>query len=181
MESRIETTFPEIGEIKDDDLREKVISSWEITLEEGGFDPLTNAPWAPHFADVAGDQSLVTHIREVTKISVSLIDCMNEIRQFSANRDHVIAGALLHDISKFFEYNEKGPTNIRELLVHPHFCVYILEKAKIPVSIQHIALSHTDRSAVKPQTIESRIVSKADWLAAEAIYWEATDEVHPRH
>jgi 23S rRNA maturation-related 3'-5' exoribonuclease YhaM len=180
MDSQIEEVFPELDEIEDDELRQQVVRSYEITIEEGEFDPLTDAPWGPHFEE-AGDQRLVTHVREVVAISIAVTDCMMGLRRIDVNRDYVVAGALVHDISKFFEYAGDTPTNIRNLLVHPHFCVYVLEKANIPVEVQHIAISHTGRSSIKPNTMEARIVSKSDWLAAESIYWETTGDVNPAH
>lgn len=171
--------LPEISEIEDDELRQKVLACWELAIVECPFDSLNDVPWAPHYADLAGEQDLVDHVRDVTKMSITMVDELSNIRDFEVNRDFVVAGALLHDVSKVFEYDYTSETKIRELLVHPHFSIYVLEKADIPVEIQHIAISHTSRSGVKPKTIESVIVSEADGIAAHSIFWEATGDIKP--
>lgn len=180
MASEIVETFPEIDGIEDQDLRNRVIEAFEIGLAEGKHDSLNDVPWAPHHRSEVGEQNLVQHIRDVTTLADCLAKTMGEIRDIQINHDFVMAGALVHDISKLFEHADDSFTEVREFLEHPHFSVYILESAGIPILIQHIALAHTPNSGVEPKTIESAIVHYADILAMDAIYIESTGEIKPR-
>lgn len=177
MDASIAELFPEIEEIEDDNIREVVVASWGIVREESGGEPLSDVHWAPHYSDEAGEQNLIRHIRDVVLLATDMSDRLSDLRDIEIDRDHVIGGALLHDISKPFEHEGNSHTELREFLEHPHFSVYVLEKAGAPVHIQHIALSHTPRSGVMPKTIESVIVKQADELAMDGIFCEATGDI----
>ncbi|MCO8268423.1 HD domain-containing protein [Haloferax sp. AB510] len=177
MTGDLAAVLPEIEEIADNQLREKVQQSFRIGLEEGEFDTFTAVPWAPHHTETVGEQGFIKHTRDVTLMAIALADQLVDLRDIPLNRDHLIAGALVHDISKFFEYSGDSLSEYRTLLEHPHMCIYLLQKAEIPVHIQHIALSHTPQSSVAPQTIEAEIVQKADIIAMEGIFCEATGNI----
>ena len=177
MQPQIEDIFPEIIEIADETIREIVVAGWELTADESGVDSVQDVQWAPHNVGDVGEHSLVTHVRDVTALSIALADCLVEIRHGTVNRDYVVAGALLHDVSKVFEYKGDEPTPIRYYLEHPHFSIYLLEKVGTPIPIQHIVLSHTPRSTVPPKTIEAMIVHFADELAVHGIYNEVTGNI----
>lgn len=177
METHIRETFPEIERIDDPTLRERVIECFEIGLAAGVHDSLDDVPWAPHHAERVGQQGLVEHVRDVTQLAELVADRLAARRDIDIRRDEVLAGALLHDVSKLVEHDEASFTDVRVYLEHPHFCVYLLEQADLPISIQHIALSHTPNSSVEPKTIEAAIVHHADVLAMDAIFCEATGEI----
>lgn len=177
MDATIVELFPEIEEIEDVEIRQVVIAAWNIVREERDADALTDVIWAPHYSDEVGEQKLIRHVRDVTLLAIDMSDRLADLRDIEIDRDHVIAGALLHDISKPFEHRGNSHTELREYLEHPHFSVYVLEKADAPVHIQHIALSHTPRSGVTPKTIESVIVKQADELAMDGIFCESTGDI----
>lgn len=177
MTPEIVEAFPEIRDIEDGDLRDRVVDCFEIGLAEGVHESLYDVPWAPHYADEVGDQRLVPHVRDVVALSTALADGLAERRDVDLDRDEVLAGALVHDVSKLFEHDRDSITDVRRYLEHPHFCLYILESAGMPISIQHIALAHTPNSSVEPQTIEAAIVHHADVVAMDGIFREATGEI----
>ncbi|MFB6080030.1 MAG: HD domain-containing protein [Haloferacaceae archaeon] len=177
MTTEIIEALPEIREIEDDDLRERVVDCFEIGLAEGPHESLSDVPWAPHYADEVGDQRLVPHVRDVVALSTALADRLAERRDVDVDRDAVLAGALVHDVSKLFEHDRDSFTDVRRYLEHPHFCVYVLETAGMSIPIQHIALAHTPNSNVEPQTVEAAIVHHADVVAMDGIFLEATGEI----
>jgi 23S rRNA maturation-related 3'-5' exoribonuclease YhaM len=87
----------------------------------------------------------------------------------------VIAGALVHDVSKLYEFDGMDQTDVGRLLGHPHYGVHIVSQAGLPVEVAHIVLSHTRRTTIDPATIEAEIVRRADETAASAIRNRASD------
>lgn len=167
----VEQALPEIQEIEDTDIREKVIAVWAEGLVESGYESVDDLKFG---SGLVQDETQVDHIREVTQLAIAMIDTLVDFRDIDVDRDTVIAGALLHDISKFVETapDVKKWTEFAELIPHPHYAVHMLESAGISTHIQHIALTHTHRSKPQPATIEAQIVKLADIASAESIYWD---------
>lgn len=117
------------------------------------------------------------HILQIARVATSLADA------YQANRDIVIAGALLHDIGKLQELNYETATSYsREgnLLGHISLGLVMVRDAgrAIPdfppallTQIEHIVLSHHGSmdfgSPVEPMTVEAFILSMADDLDAK--------------
>lgn len=174
--------FPEIDEISDKNLRDSVIDAWTSTLEETGVDDLSTLQWSPKTQRELGlpEARLVDHIRDTTIGAFELADLLIERRGVELSRDVVVAGALLHDISKLYEYDEdaaSGHTALGDLLVHPHYGVHVCARAGIPVEVTHAVLAHSKNTGVEPATLEAEIVSKADEVAAAAIRMEALSDL----
>jgi putative nucleotidyltransferase with HDIG domain len=173
--------FPEIGAIESEEIRNVTEKSWEIVQTENPNESIAKILWAPHFADDVGEQNFVRHVRSVTRLAMDITETLTASRDCDVNVDHVIAGALLHDISKPFEHAAGSHTKLRELLGHPHFGIYVLETAGVPREIQHISLAHTPRSGVPPKTIEAVIVKYADEIDTFGIYAESQGQVPAEH
>lgn len=91
--------------------------------------------------------------------------------------DTVIAGSLIHDVSKLAEFDGMDGTDIFQLLGHPYYGVHIATRAGLGSEYANIILSHTNRTNVEPATIEAALVKRADEVAADAIRWQATDDL----
>ena len=114
---------------------------------------------------------LLKHTCEVAIRAVSYLN-----KSPAANRDLVVAGALLHDIGKIFSYElVKGHYEIStrgHLIGHIGIGIEILSKyltddnEDIIMLLQHIIASHHDKvewgALTRPQMIEAFIVSQAD-------------------
>ncbi|MCX6551929.1 MAG: HD domain-containing protein [Acidobacteria bacterium] len=117
------------------------------------------------------------HILQIARVASQLADA------YQANRDVVIAGAVLHDIGKLQELNYEASTSYsREgnLLGHIALGVVMVREAgrSIPefppallTEIEHVVLSHHGSfefgSPVEPMTVEAFILSMADDLDAK--------------
>jgi 3'-5' exoribonuclease len=117
------------------------------------------------------------HILQIARVAAMLADA------YQANRDVVIAGALLHDIGKLQELTYETATSYsREgnLLGHISLGLIMVRDASraIPdfppellTRIEHIILSHHGSmdfgSPVEPMTVEAFILSMADDLDAK--------------
>lgn len=169
--TEITECFPQIESIENQNLRTQVVDLWETSLANSDYTTFEDVPWLPHVEELA-HISLVRHTNQVTDCAIAIAEAIRN--NTSIDTDVVIAGALTHDICKFYEYSGNEWTEIRAMLEHPHYNVHVLAEGEMPIHVQHIALSHSGNSSVEPQTIEALIVSEADNLAARSMWWEET-------
>ena len=172
----IDAVFPEIETIEDAALRANVSEAWTLAAEENGIEieDLESVPWLPPEQKALGiapeDETLVDHVRDVTACAVGLAESISERRsEPDLDVDTIVAGALVHDVSKLYEYDGMDHTEIGDLLGHPYFGVAVVARANLPVELSHIVLSHTHRTTVEPATLEAEIIRRADEVAAAAI------------
>lgn len=165
-------TFPELEEIRDDEIRRKTIDAWALAMAENGVEDLTGVPWLPpdqQRLDL-GDVWLVDHVREVAAGGLALAELLNERRDAGIETDTVVAGGLLHDVSKLYEFEGFERTEIGTLLGHPYYGVYVAGSVDLPPDLVAITVNHTSVTNVEPATIEAAIVSQADYASAAAIW-----------
>ena len=172
----IDSVFPEIRTIEDGTLRANVASAWKNAADENdiAIEDLRTVPWFPPAQRSLGleadEATLVGHVRDVTACAVGLVDSLAGRRTaLDIDLDVVVAGALVHDVSKLAEFDGMASTEIDDLLGHPYFGVAVAANAGLPAEILHIVLSHSHRTAVEPATLEAEIVRRADEVAAAEI------------
>jgi HD superfamily phosphodiesterase len=183
---QVERAFPAVDRIEDDELREGVIHAWETAVADAGIDDLASVPWLPPEQECLGlpDETLVEHVRDVVASSVAFVESLVETRgdRMALSMDVVLAGALVHDVSKLYEYassgeaGESSETEVGRLLGHPHYGVHVAAAAGLPAEVKHVVLAHSPRSAVEPATMEAEIVTRVDRVAAAAIRARAVDD-----
>lgn len=172
----LETLFPELSDIRDEDLRDKVNQVWDIALSETSWNSLSEVPRSPTKEKRPGGTTLISHIQDVTILAISIADTAQNNFNIDIDMDHLIAGAILHDISKLYEYSDE---RINNWFPHPHYALILFSKANMPLHTQHIVLAHSPLSAVEPQTYEAEIVLKADELAIHGLFIEHNGELYP--
>lgn len=171
--------FPEVDEIERDSLRTGVIDAWAGAMDEAEIDPLESVPWLPPTQrDLDLDEEfLVPHVRDVCACAVAIADRLVARRGVEIDLDVVLAGALVHDVSKLAEFDGMEPTPVYDLLGHPYYGVHVVARAGLPIELAHVVLSHTSRTAVEPATMEAEIVRRADETAAAAVRTTALDDL----
>lgn len=180
MEANLREIFPHVEEIEDPKLRERVVRALTDAFESSTYDSVEEVPWWPPAQDSFDEwKSNATHIRDVTTIAIVLADTLSKRFAGDIDRDTVVAGALLHDISKFHELDGDEVSDLHDWVPHPHYGVHLLAKANLSEHLQHIALSHTAKSAAEPQSIEAQIVAMADRMAVHGVYHEQTGSPAP--
>ena len=170
-EQPVRDAFPELDRIEDEELRAGVVDAWTTAMADNDVDDLDAVPWFPPVQRDLGidDEYLVDHVRDVTACAIALAETLARRRDPDLSLDLVVAGALVHDVSKLYEYRGDEETAVGDLLGHPHFGVHVVARAGLPVELQHVVLSHTSRAAVDPATLEAELVRRADEVAASAI------------
>ncbi len=147
--------------------------------------------------------ALLEHTMEVTDLCGYMIKTSQMYGSYktynrTVNKNLLIAGALLHDIGKLFEYEafpKKKTTKAGKLLGHiVQGCLYVSQintslgenrvDEDMLTELQHIILSsHGEYSPVKPQTLEAIILSNADNASAATDYYskfcEEWQQSHP--
>ena len=176
---QVREAFPELSAIDDSALRTGVIDAWATAIDETEIDDLQAVPWFPPVQQSLGIDhvTLVEHVRDVTAGATDLASMLVSRRDAALSIETVVAGALVHDVSKLYEFDGMDRTEIGRLLGHPHYGVHVAAAAGLPVEIQHIVVSHTGRTAVEPATLEAEIVRRADEVAAAAIKMESLGDL----
>lgn len=123
----------------------------------------------PELTEIADD---ALRGRVVDALSLALADVLERRFDVTVDRDVVVAGALLHDVSKLYETTGDETTVLQSLVPHPHYAVHVIARSGIGTDVQHVTLAHTNLSDVEPDTMEARIVQSADQIALDGLFWE---------
>ncbi len=171
--------FPDLVQISDSSLRDKVAAVWNeaITTGCGGkgwtFDELR----AVKFTLLAGDieMTFIDHLNSCCRQCMAIAKVLRE--SFKANgrelvpinMDHLIAGSLLADCGKPLEYDKDASGkviqgNFGALLRHPFSGVAMCYKHGIPAEVMHIVATHSHEGDKVQRSIESIIFHHADFV-----------------
>jgi hypothetical protein len=171
--------FPDLMQIQDASLRDKVAAVWNeaITTGCGGkgwtFDELR----AVKFTLLAGDieMTFIDHLNSCCRQCIAIAKVLRE--SFKANGrelvpinlDHLIAGSLLADCGKPLEYDKDASGkviqgNFGALLRHPFSGVAMCYKHGIPAEVMHIVATHSHEGDKVQRSIESIIFHHADFV-----------------
>jgi len=165
--------FPQLKEIGDPELKEKVIRVWEEAMKEGGWseDDLEKIPFTLLVADAS--MSLVEHTSLVIDISIKVMEVLNKTGIFNLNRDYLIAGACLHDVGKLLEYEKNGEkitvSRSGKLLRHPLSGMGLARKLDLPEEVCHIIAVHSREGEGSFRSPEAIVVHHADFISFETI------------
>lgn len=166
--------FPEINEIKDAELRERVIDAWLLALQDSQWERIEDLPWIPGRAEFITN---VQHCRGVARIGMAiaraLLDGKDVAPDIIINMDIVIAGCLLHDLGKLLEYacppDPSGTTtSLGKYMMHHILGAHVAIKAGLPAEVVHCIESHREAESFE-RSYEAKIVHYSDVLHAYAI------------
>jgi putative nucleotidyltransferase with HDIG domain len=175
----IKELFPEIDEIANADLREKVVDTWLIAIEDSRWGGIDDFPWIPGRAEFITN---VQHSRGVTQIGMAIAKTLLNGKDIAPgvtiDLDVVIAGCLLHDVGKLLEYalppeppGTKSP--LGKYMLHHVLGAHLAIKAGLPAEVVHCIESHREPDSFE-RSYEAKILSWSDRLHADAMLM-----VHP--
>ena len=171
----IATLFPNLMDIRDAALRDKVAAVWNEALTTGcggkgwTFDQIRAIP----FTLLAGkiDLRFVEHLNSCAKQCIAIAGVLKEVfgDRIPINLDHLIAGSLLADVGKMLEFDkDAGGAVIKgrygDLLRHPFSGVALCYKHQLPPEVMHIVATHSHEGDKVDRTIESWIFHHADFI-----------------
>jgi putative nucleotidyltransferase with HDIG domain len=172
-------SLPEISEISDRALREKVVEVHALALAETEYEsiediPPCGVPGSPPMK--RGTQA--DHYRGVARMAMAMADELERVLgDFGVDRDVLIAGALCHDVGKAYEFSPRNRARWdsdgvhvgRPAVRHPVYGVHLGLRAELPESVIHCIGAHSlhGEGAFVEASLEARIVQYAD-----IAFWE---------
>ncbi len=186
LRARVREELPEIAEIRDAGLRDKVTEAWAFALAGSSYDSLRDMQACGVPGDLealSGDQT--DHLRGVTRLAMKMADDFIEhFPHIQIDRDLVVAGALCHDIGKPWEFDPvnrarwaKSQHTGRPSIRHPAYGVHICLSVGLPEEVAHMAAAHSAEGDLVVRSLENTIVHHVDHA-----YWHvlvAADQVDP--
>jgi putative nucleotidyltransferase with HDIG domain len=179
MRDKIRKLLPEIEWIRDGELRDKVLASYEDALATGGWTPedMELMPFTLLIPDCPA--SYLTHVRGVTRMAYRAMEEFNSLYagpdgRFKMDGDLLVAGALLHDVGKLVEY-ERAPdgrtvkSQMGRDLRHPFSGTVIALRNGCGTAIGHIIANHAHEGDGALRSPEGVLVNKADFMNFEGI------------
>lgn len=175
MNPKLLSIIPEFELIKDSSLREKTIQVWQEAIKRGGWkmEDLTEMPFTLLIARTS--INIIQHTRAVTLCSLRIAEILiKEYKEkISINLDHLLSGALLHDVGKLFEYRREGDRFVKsdegKLLRHPISGAAFAFQHGIPQEVIHIIAAHSKEGDGARRTVEAIIVNHADFVNFESL------------
>jgi len=172
---RIVKLFPNLMDIKEAGLREKVAAVWEeaIRVGCGGKGWTVEELRAVPFTLLAGDIDLryIEHLNSCAKQCIAIAGVLREVfgERIPINLDHLIAGSLLADVGKPLEFDKDASGKVikghfGEMLRHPFSGVALCYKHGIPPEVMHIVATHSHEGDKVERSIESIIFHHADFV-----------------
>jgi len=172
--------FPEIMEIQEASLREKVARVWlaaarasAFRIEEAPNLPSHGYPAPGHSHPEMARYKLTDHIRLVVLLSKDIAKRLKEIFALEINLDILLASALIHDADKMVFYAPKGQevviSDMGKKIPHGFFAAKWAVDNKLPIEVVNAVFSHSGRASIFPKTLEGLVVLYADLVAADAL------------
>lgn len=170
MRRQLETLLPELQLIENAALREKATTVWIEALKKGGWSvkDLAEMPFTLLIADAR--VNLVSHTRAVTLTALRIAEVLSSEYggKVAVNRDVLLAGAILHDVGKLFEFKREGKKFVKsregELLRHPISGAAFAAGFGLPEEVLHIIAAHSKEGDSWRRTVEAVIVNHADFV-----------------
>jgi len=159
--------------IKDKELREKTVELLKNpkvsnpSMDYKASDITKTPSWIGAHHSYKG--GLLDHIVSVTELSIMIAEHFTKRYGKKINMDHLIAAALLHDISKVFQLKEvKGTFTFSDFLLdHALWTCCELYARGFPEEVIDIVISHGGENITSsPRSIEAYILRKADEMDA---------------
>ncbi|MGB8953114.1 MAG: HD domain-containing protein [Candidatus Aminicenantales bacterium] len=170
MREELYQLIPEFQLIEDPSLRELTIRVWQESVKKGGWkaEDLRDMPFTLLIPNTA--INIIEHTRAVTLTSLKIAEVLSQEYggRVSVNRDFLLAGAILHDVGKLFEYAIEHGKFVKspegELQRHPVSGAAFAFKLGIPQEIVHIIAAHSKEGDGTRRTVEAVIVNHADFV-----------------
>lgn len=169
MREELLALLPELKYFSDSELQEKVITVWHEALEKGSWkiEDLHEMPFTLLIEKTS--VNLIEHTRAVTLCALKIADVISEAYggRVKINKDYLLAGALLHDVGKLFEYKRENNRFVKseegKLLRHPVSGAAFASKHGLPQEVIHIIAAHSKEGDGLRRTVEAVIIHHADF------------------
>jgi len=159
----LEEVFPLLTEIKDENLRKKVVECYEVAMQRGGWKTLDTIPFTLLIPDA---YSYVRHVNNVTAMAYAIGRNRDDV-----NMDVLIAGALLHDVGKLLEYEMHDGTvrksSLGTYIRHPVSGAAIAMEVGLDERVVNIIAAHSKEGDFVKRCNETIVVHHCDFIDFE--------------
>jgi putative nucleotidyltransferase with HDIG domain len=176
----VRKSLPEIAEIRNRELQEKVVEAWALSLSKTEFERIDDIrpsgnPKSP--AMKRGTQA--DHLRGVTRMALAMAEQLEQIAgPLGVDRDLLLACGLCHDVGKPFEFSPRNQARWESnpaasgypAIRHSVYGVHIALTVGLPEAIAHTAGAHSGEGELITRSLENTIVHYADHA-----YWQILD------
>ncbi len=175
MREELLRIMPEFKLIKDSKILKKTINVWIEAIKKSGwtFDDLRQMPFTLLIERTS--VNIIEHTRAVTRCALEIAEVFGKEydEKIRVNLDYLLAGALLHDVGKLFEYKKVKGKFVKseegKLLRHPISGAIFASQHGLPKEVVHIIASHSKEGDGARSTVEAVIVNHADFVNFEAL------------
>ena len=175
MREELLRIMPEFKLIEDADMQEKTINVWIEAMKKSGwtFDDLRQMPFTLLIERTS--VNIIEHTRAVACCALEIAEVFGKEydERIQVNRDYLLAGAMLHDVGKLFEYKRVNGKFVKseagKLLRHPISGATFASQHGLPQEVVHIIASHSKEGGGARNTVEAVIVNHADFVNFEAL------------
>jgi len=172
LRAGVRKSFPELEEIQDAALRDKVVEAWALALSQTEFASVEEIRASGNPTTPVMERGTQTeHIRGVTRMAMAMADALQAVvGPLGINRDLVIAAALCHDVGKPFEFSPRNQARWRDnpaavgypSIRHPVYGVHIALTVGLPEAVAHAAGAHSGEGERVMRSLENTVVHHAD-------------------
>jgi putative nucleotidyltransferase with HDIG domain len=177
----VRESLPEIAQIKDEALREKVVELHARALAETPYERIDDIP-----ASGVPESPLMTrgtqadHYRGTTTMALGMARGLEEVLgEIGIDYDLLLAAALVHDVGKAYEFahwerwKENRSRTGSPSLRHPIYGAHLALEVGLPEEVVHCVAAHPymGEGAFVKASLETTIVQYADvafWKMLEA-------------
>ena len=173
LRGTVRKELPEVEDIEDADLRQKVVEAWALCLAHSSFDSIDAIePAANPGVNRLKDGKQSDHIRGVTRLAVVVAEQMCALMPaLKVDKDILIAGALCHDVGKPFEFDPENRKRWEAspyaaglpAIRHPAFGVHICLTVGLPEEVAHCAAAHSREGEFVVRSLENTIIHHVDY------------------
>jgi hypothetical protein len=177
MSAAVLRLLPEVEWIEDKELRAKTIACWAeaIAYRDWTYDELTSIPFTLLAEDVK--IMFIEHVRTCCRMAVACDKVLDEAygaRKTPVKRDYLIAGSLLADVGKLFEFAKDADGKVYKSdygkrLRHPFSGVGLAFKHGLPPEVMHVIAVHSKEGAGEKRSPEAIIFHHVDFIDFELV------------
>ena len=166
----IASYFPLLLEIQNNQLKEQIAEVYVRVLQDCKWEHVEDACFNPHFQQ----QKLANHIRVTTGSAYATAKLMNEYQDLGMDLDVVLGIGLLHDVSKFLEFEPDDIQGARMSSLGTHIQhgvigAYYAKQVGLCEEWLQLIISHTPQSNNRPCRKEGFMFGLVDLADADQI------------
>jgi hypothetical protein len=162
--------MPIIRLIASEKLRVQTAKVWVAVLKDCAWENVEGCRFGADYSDL----SLIGHIRVTTEGTYQVAKLMNEYQNMNLDLDMCIVLGMLHDVSKYLEFEPDGQGGVRRSEIgkniqHGVIGAWYAREAGFSLVFQQLIISHTPMSNIKPCNREGTLFGMIDLADADQL------------